>query len=177
MTGLERLRPWREVMVAVAVAAAGMWLATRGGPVLLIVGTVVVAGGGVWAVTAHRRMQFHQEVDSPGVVEVVEGQIGYLGPQVGGFVALDDLVDLRLVHLRGRRLWRLRQSDGQAILIPVDAAGADALFDAFVSLPGMDSAALVAALHPVGTASGQALVTEVAPILIWSRATALSTNP
>jgi hypothetical protein len=39
----------------------------------------------------------------------------------------------------------LKQSDGQALLIPVSAAGADRLFDAFASLPGMDSQALVTA--------------------------------
>ena len=59
----------------------------------------------------------------PGVVEVDEGQVGYLGPTFGGYVALPDLVELRLIAIRGQRLWRLKQADGQALLIPVAAAG------------------------------------------------------
>ena len=34
----------------------------------------------------------------------------------------------------------------QALLVPLDAAGAEALFDAFSALPGLGSSALVAAL-------------------------------
>ena len=60
---------------------------------------------------------------------------------------LPELIELRLVTLRGRRVWRLKQADGQALLVPVDAAGAEGLFDAFAILPGMDTAALVAAIR------------------------------
>ncbi|MEI2687828.1 MAG: hypothetical protein V9G14_17530 [Cypionkella sp.] len=87
---------------------------------------------------AWRRIRFAQDIDAPGVVEVDEAQIGYLGPEAGGFVSIVELVELRLLTLRGRRLWRLKQADGQALLIPVDAAGAERLFDAFATLPGMD---------------------------------------
>ena len=55
-----------------------------------------------------------------------------------------------MIRLRGNRLWRLKQADGQALLIPVAAAGADRLFDAFATLPGMDTQALVAALEGTG---------------------------
>jgi hypothetical protein len=84
-------------------------------------------------------------------------------------VALPDLVELRLITLRGRRLWRLKQSDGQTLLIPVDAAGADRLFDAFASLPGMDSAALVAALDSVAAKGGRALSVASETRLVWTR--------
>jgi hypothetical protein len=167
------LHRWREVIAAALTGLAGLWLASRGGYVLVPAGAIIALLAAVWAVTARRRMQFHTDIAAPGVVEVVEGQVSYMGPVVGGAVALPDLVDLRLVTLRGRRLWRLRQADGQAILIPVDAAGAEALFDAFVSLPGMDSAALVAALHPQTHATGSALSLDPAPLLVWHRQAAL----
>ena len=98
------------------------------------------AFGVAWGILALRRLRFVQTIDSPGVVEVDEGQIGYLGPQSGGYVSIPELVELRLLRLRGRRVWRLKQADGQALLIPVDASGADKLFDAFASLPGMNTA-------------------------------------
>ncbi len=172
MNRLAVLAPWREVIAALALAALGLWLASRGGWLLIPAGLAVAALGAGWAVTARRRMRFHTEIAAPGVVEVVEGQVSYLGPVVGGAVSLAETVDLRLVTLRGRKLWRLRQADGQAILIPVDAAGAEALFDAFVSLPGMDSARLVAALRPP-PAAGPGLAVEPAPVLVWHRQAAL----
>jgi hypothetical protein len=116
------------------------------------------------------------------VVEVDEGQVGYLGPSFGGYVALPDLVEVRLVTLHGRRLWRLKQADGQTLLIPVDAAGANGLFDAFCSLPGMDMASLLAALEiPVRQGRGglpalrgEGAVPEAAMQVVWRRQRALS---
>jgi hypothetical protein len=164
---LARLRPWRETAAAGLVLLAGLWTATRGGPVLLASGAVLAVLAAAWGLAAFRRMRFAQAVAAPGMVEVDEGQIGYLGPAFGGYVSLPDLVELRLLTIRGRRLWRLKQADGQALLIPVDAAGAERLIDAFASLPGLDSGALLAALHlgagdpgPVGTGELR---------LVWSR--------
>jgi hypothetical protein len=138
----------REVILGGLLAAAGVWIASRGGYLLLPFGLCLAGLGLAWAVTAWRRMRFAQDIAAPGIVEVDEGQIGYLGPDAGGYVAIPDLTELRLLEMRGRRLWQLRQNDGQALLIPVDATGSDRLFDAFASLPGMDTAVLVAALSP-----------------------------
>jgi hypothetical protein len=174
---------WREVIAAGMVAAFGLWLVWLGGYVLLPLGLGVVAFAAVWAVTALRRMRFVQDILAPGMVEVIEGQIGYLGPTLGGYMSLPDLVELRLVRMRGRRLWRLKQADGQTLLIPVDAAGADRLFDAFGSLPGMDMAALVAAVDTpqvAGQAGLPALRGDAVPAqtptiqIIWRRQTALA---
>ena len=142
----------REVVAGAGVALAGIWVAAQGGFLLTPVGLLLAGFGAVWGVTAWRRMRFAQGTDAPGVVEIDEGQIGYLGrglggPGLGGFVAIPDLVEIRLVALRGRRLWQLRQADGQALLIPVDATGSERLYDVFASLSGMDTAALVAALE------------------------------
>ena len=65
-------------------------------------------------------------------------------------------------------MWRLKQTDGQALLIPVDAEGAEKLFDVFASLPGMDTAELVLALHP--SAPQQANLTLAAETrVIWRK--------
>lgn len=138
----------REVIAGTAILALGLWLIFKGGYVLTPLGTIVGALGVAWTLLAYRRLRFAQDVDSPGVVEVDEAQVGYLGPQGGGYVSINDLAELRLLTLRGRRVWRLKQLDGQTLLIPVDAQGADALFDAFASLPEMNTADLVDALRP-----------------------------
>lgn len=145
---MDLLRRYREALAAGLVVLAGLWLMALGGYVLVPLGLILAGVGAALTVTALRRARFAQTVAAPGLVELDEGQVGYLAPDLGGYLSLDELVEIRLLTLRGRRMWRLKQADGQALLIPVDAAGADRLFDAFAGLPGMDSQALVAALAP-----------------------------
>ena len=139
-------RRWREVIAAAALAAFGLWTLSGGGYVLLPLGLAIVALAAGWGLIALRRIRFLRGIDAPGFVEVDEGQVGYFGPTFGGFVALADLAELCLAEHYGARAWRLRTGDGQVLLSPVDAAGADRLYDAFAALPGIDMSALVAAL-------------------------------
>lgn len=160
---------WREVIAALTLGVLGLWLGWLGGYVLLPLGLVIGALAAAWGLQSWRRLRFAQSVAAPGMVEIDEGQIGYLSADMGGFVGLPDLVELRFLTLGDRRMWRLKQADGQALLVPVDAAGAERLFDAFASLPGMDTQALVAALEPV---SKQAALGNVHDSrVIWRRAT------
>jgi hypothetical protein len=145
------LTRYREVIAAGAAGTVGLWLIALGGWLLIPVGGIVLGLAALWAISALRRLRFAQGVDAPGVVEIDEGQVGYLGPGLGGYVALPDLVELRLIRLHGKRVWRLKQEDGQALLIPVEAAGAERLFDAFAVLPGLDGQALLAALDAAAT--------------------------
>lgn len=174
------LRRWREVIAAGGVAVAGLWLMWLGGWVLTPLGVGLMALAFGLVVLALRRLRFWHGVAAPGVVEVVEGQISYFGPEAGGFVALPEVIELRLVVVHGRMHWRLKQGDGQALLIPVAAAGAAQLFDAFASLPGLDSQALVAALDGgAAAARGRALAagghdaSVIGPV-IWRRAPRLA---
>jgi hypothetical protein len=139
-------RRWREVIAAAILAAFGFWSMSGGGYVLLPLGIAMTSVAAGWGLIALRRVRFLRGVGAPGLVEVDEGQVGYFGPTFGGFVALADLSELRLAEHFGARAWRLKTADGQVLLIPVDAAGADRLYDAFAALPGIDMAALAAAL-------------------------------
>jgi hypothetical protein len=165
------LHRFREVIFAGSVGLAGLWLIWLGGVVLIGLGLGGLALAAVLALTAWRRMQFSQAVAAPGLVEVIEGQVGYLGPSHGGYASLTELAELRLVTMGGRRAWRLKQLDGQTVLIPVDASGAEGLFDAFSSLPGMDVAGLLAALAPGDTGAGKGLIAAGAAEmrLVWRR--------
>ena len=159
----------REVVWASLVVALGGWLIALGGYVLIPLGAVIGGIGLVLAVTALRRMRFEQSVAAPGLVELDEAQVGYMGPEAGGYLSLNELVELRLLSLRGRRLWRLKQADGQALLIPVDAKGAERLFDAFANLPGMDTSTLVAALGQPALPSDAALTLAAQTKVVWRR--------
>lgn len=166
----EALWQAREVIAGGAVLTFGLWLAALGGYLLLPLGVMLALGGGAMAVLGLRRMRFASMGEAPGVVAVDEAQISYMGPQLGGFVSVADLVEIRLLTIRGRRLWRLKQSDGQAMLIPLEASGAEALFDAFSALPGLSSADLVAALQ-AGPGKGPGLVSAdlAENRLVWQR--------
>lgn len=142
------LARYREAFAAGVIVLAGLWLVSLGGYVLVPLGAIVTAIGAVLTLTAFRRARFAQTVAAPGMVELDERQVSYLAPELGGFISLDELVEIRLLVMQGRRMWRLKQADGQALLIPVDAQGAETLFDVFAALPGMDTAALVLALQP-----------------------------
>ena len=143
---LAHLQRWQEVAAAALLAALGLWALVLRGYFFVPLGLVLVALALGWAVIALRRLRFQRPVTAPGLVEVDEGQVGYLGPAFGGYVALRDLAEVRLVRIHGHPHWRLKQADGQALLIPHQAAGAAALFDAFASLPGADMAAFAGAL-------------------------------
>ena len=165
----EVLWRWREVIVAAAVVILGFWVTEGGGYLLPPLGGAIALGGAGYGLLALRRLRFSRTGAAPGIVEVDEGQVSYMGPQVGGMVSLPDLVELRIISIRGRRLWRLKQADGQAILIPLEASGAEALFDAFAALPGMSSAALVAAVEPPKGADSRAVMAGGENRLVWRR--------
>ncbi|KEP69408.1 hypothetical protein DL1_04120 [Thioclava dalianensis] len=154
------LSRWREVIAAGGVCVFGLWLIWLGGWFLMPLGALVIAIGLGWAVIGWRRLRFARAISAPGLVDVVEGRISYFAasraqalpapgggaPQgLGGEVALRELVEIRLLRLSGRQYWRLRTREGEAIMIPLDAAGAEALYDAFASLPGIDMGELSAA--------------------------------
>ena len=148
------LRDWAarhaEALVAAAIALAGLWLALRGGWFLGFLGVVAALVGLALLVGALRRLPFRRNIASPGMVEIDEGAVRYFGAQtLGGEIALHDLVQIRLLQLQDHPHWQLRNRQGEALLVPLDAAGADALAHAFTALEGLDMGALASALEHV----------------------------
>lgn len=143
---IAQIHRWREVIASAALVGAALWIGTRGGPLLAAIGLLLGAGALGLGRLAWQRLRFARTPDGPGIVEIDEGQIGWYGPGIGGYVALDDLSLVGLITVAKLRVWRLAQTDGQVLLIPTHAQGADALFDALSSLPGMTPGALLAAL-------------------------------
>lgn len=142
-----RFRPWREVIAAALTGAFGIWVFSKGGLLLQPLGGAILAFAVLWGLGAWRRRRFAVDVTAPGLVEVEEGAIRYYGARtLGGEVALRDLAQIRLMRLDGHAHWRLKTRSGEALLIPVEAAGAAALADAFAALPGFDLSAASAAL-------------------------------
>lgn len=157
------LRKWREVLAALAVIALGLWIAASPGPFVQGFGWVLAAAGAAFLIPAARRARFAASGEAPGVVRVDERRILYMGPVHGGAVALDELDHLSIRRLEdGRAAWILVERDNM-LAIPVEAAGAGALFDAFTALPGLSAQALLAARD--GSTPGTTR--------LWSRAQAI----
>lgn len=138
-----------DLIWALAIAAAGAWLVGLGGYLLTPIGVGLLALALGLALSALHRLRFQRPVAAPGVIVIDEGQIGYMGPSFGGYLSLRELAEIRLIRVNGLPHWRLKQLDGQALLIPHQATGSEGLFDAFASLPGADMATFSAALDRV----------------------------
>lgn len=141
------LERWAEMAGGVVLALIGLWVFGFGGWFFQAVGIMIGIAAIGAGVIAWRRMKFRREVDQPGLVEVDEGQIRYFSPDRGGFVAIRDLIAISLRQdAAGQSWWNLQEAGGHLLSVPVSAAGAEALFDAFATLPDIDMGALSAAL-------------------------------
>lgn len=141
------LRRWREVLLAILMTSFGMhWVLTSFGMFRLMGGLIFLLGC-VWIVLALKRARFNKGGGGEGVVLVDEGRISYFGPQAGGSLSIVGLISIRLLHEPGgRKSWYLLAQETTPLTIPVDAEGAETLFDVFDNLPHMDMKMLQAAL-------------------------------
>ncbi len=135
---------WRESLLGGVVILLGLWwLATFFSPVQWI-GWAIVAAGAVWAAAGWQRARFRTTGKGPGVVQINERRLAYFGPLTGGVM---DIEDLTLLELEPAAMpaphWVLSGVGGQSLAIPVNATNADALFDAFASLPGIKTQSML----------------------------------
>jgi len=137
---------WREVAASGALAALGLWSVLAGLGIVFWLGWVLIAAAAALALAGIQRARFRTGGGGPGVVAVDEGLIAYFGPQTGGAVALSEMTALAMEPGPPRR-WRLSQPGQPDLAIPLDASGAEALFDAFAALPGLRAGALLAAMR------------------------------
>ncbi len=150
---------WREVIAAAATAAVGAWWILGAGGFLAWLGWGLIAVAALMVVAGHQRARFRQGGGGPGLVEVDEGQITYMGPLAGGMMSVADLERLTFDPTARPPCWILEQPGAPPLFIPVNAAGAEQLFDAFAGLPGFRTERMLAEL--AGRASR--------PAVIWQR--------
>lgn len=150
---------WREVISGVAVLIVGLWLVAGQGGLAGILGYGVLIVGVALIWIGVQRGRFRGAGDGAGAVQVDEGQVRYFGPLTGGAVDLRELESLTLDGTLYPAHWRLAQKGHPPLLIPVNAAGAEALFDAFAVLPGLKTERMLSSLQ---RNSAQAIV-------IWQR--------
>ena len=138
---------WRELATGAVAVAVGLWWLTDGTRVLAFLGLALIVGGSLLALAGVQRARFRQRGCGPGIVRVTEGQLAYFGPLDGGIVAIRDILRLELDPDPEGARWIIGRAAQGPLDIPVNAAGAEALFDVFAALPGIETEAMLLALH------------------------------
>ena len=151
----DELVRWRETLVGAALALVGAYALWRGlvrlNWMAETFGILLIVAGASIAWTGWRRARFSAAKEGPGLVEVTERQIRYLSPFGGGFVDIEEISRLEVRDtMEGGREWVIRPRAAPALHIPLDATGAERLYDAFIHLPGVDEAALVRGANGIG---------------------------
>lgn len=143
-----RAQLWRlrEILSGTILGALGLWLALGQGLAAWLGYAVMLIAAGL-VVVGIQRARFRIGGGGPGVVAIDEGQVAYFGPLSGGVVALADLERLTLDPAGSPAHWRLDSGAQPTLYIPVNAEGADQLFDAFAALPGMRTEYMLATLR------------------------------
>lgn len=151
---------WRDALAGTLLILVGLWWALRSFGVMQWLGYLVVLLGVIVAVAGAQRARFRQNGTGAGVVQVNERRLTYFGPLDGGVMDVADLTRLELdptAHPDPN--WILSGIGGQRIAIPINAAGAEDLFDVFAALPGIKTADMLDVLTS----------TPDVRITVWSR--------
>ena len=156
----DRLWQWREAVAGTGTAIVGVWFAVQGRGILAVLGILMVVVGVALIFAGRQRARFRRGREGAGVVYVTEGQITYYGPVTGGAVAIASIYELILNPLPAEGpVWEVRAPNRPPIRIPVNAGGAEALFDVYSGLEGLNTEEMMAKLDAPGHA----------PNVIWTR--------
>jgi len=126
---------WRETLFGLCLLLLALWWGLMAFGVLRYVAAALMVAGGLLVVAGLQRGRFRLGNSGAGVVQVIEGQLAYFGPQAGGAVALSELAMVSLDNRHRPSRWVLCQPGVEDLEIPVNATGGEALFDAFAALP------------------------------------------
>ena len=151
---------WREVIFAGVVLLLGIWWALTGIGINRWLGYIFCLIGAGWAIAGVQRARFAQDGDGPGVVQIRERRLAYFGPLDGGIMDVADLSRLEIDPTsHPDPSWVLTSIEGQVLTIPINAKGAEDLFDVFASLPDIKTNTVLDVLSH----------TPDARVTVWSR--------
>ncbi len=156
------LNRWRETLAGTAAFAFGaFWMMNEPGA-RQIIGIALTIGGALLLIAGIQRARFRKGSGGAGVVQVIEGQVTYFGPTDGGAIDTGEMILLELVPNGAKApAWRVTHRTGETLLIPIDARGADALFDVFSALPGLDTRTMLQEMSRI----------PAFPVTIWQKDT------
>lgn len=155
---------WRELLGSMGIGLIGVWWLWGGVGVVRGIGIVAIVLAVIGALAGIQRARFRQSGSGPGIVQVAERRLAYFGPLNGGQMDIADLTRLELDPTsHPAPSWILTGMGGQFLAIPVNAAGAEELFDLFGSLQGIKTEAMLDVLSH----------TPSARVDVWTKTTPL----
>ncbi len=135
---------FRDMLIGAGLVMLGLFWGLRSIGILSWIGYGMVVLGIIWAIAGLQRARFRQDGDGPGVVQIRERRLAYFGPLDGGVMDVKDLTHLEIdPSSHPKPSWVLTGIGEQHIAIPVNATGAEDLFDIFASLPGIKTSAVL----------------------------------
>ena len=140
---------WREALTGAGVAVLGLYWALTAFGILSWLGWALAAIGAALVFSGLQRGRFRSGSGGPGIVRVDEGQVAYFGPLTGGMAALTEIHRLSLDSRSAPPVWVLEQLGEPELAIPLNAEGADALFDVFAALPGIRTERMIEQMRTV----------------------------
>lgn len=155
------LRTWREPVALAVVALTGLYLfrhgQNRADSALQLLGLLVTIPSALGIIPAIRMARLRKQRQDPGLVEINERRITYLGPHFGGSVSVDALTRIDIIvstdwGAAPDIFWTLQHRDGPDLSIPARAEGGENLADAFAALPGFDYQKVIRAMGTTGDA-------------------------
>ncbi len=155
---------WREVIIALVFVALLAWWATSSYGVMRYITWTLTGIAVIFAFAAVQRARFAQGGGGFGAVEVDEGVVSFFSPLTGGQVEIAALSEVQLIPgPKGHAHWHLAAPGQAPLIIPVNAHNADALFDVFVGLEGLETEKMLRVMktHPSH------------PVVIWRKRTAV----
>ena len=137
---------WRETIIAIIFAGLGLnWILNSFGT-LHTLGYGVLLTGMVLAYASYQRTRFKRTETGTGIVEFIEGQISYFGPETGAIFSINDINRLILDKSKYSSKWIIENTAGYQIEIPTNVEGNEVLFDVFNSLEGFQIHQMLEAL-------------------------------
>lgn len=134
------LRRWGEpvvVTLALVLALREGWVWTARGSGLGWIALGAAALLALWLRSALAGALTRLRGPGPGVVVLREGEIGYMGPHEGGFLAVAAIDRVEIIRpSRGEPLWLIDAGAEGTLVFPADAEGAERLVEALAALPG-----------------------------------------
>lgn len=153
---------WREVIVGLCVVALLLLWASASFGVVRWIALGFSAVAIFFAVAAIQRARFGRGAGGYGAVEVDEGVVSYLTPTGGGQIEIAAMTSVMLLPAeRGPAHWQLEAVGQTPLLVPLDAHGADKLFDVFVTLEGIKTEEMLRQLK----------ASPKSPVQIWRKRT------
>ncbi|WP_267137157.1 hypothetical protein [Anianabacter salinae] len=148
---------FREAAFGLVMAAVGMYWAVTSYGVLSAAGMSISVAASLLIFAGLQRARFRVPGAGAGLVQVDERQVIYYGPHDGGVVSVDNLERLELdPAIRPSGAWILTEPGAAVLEIPTNAENADALFDVFAALDGLDTEHMLRQL--AGNPRGRVLI-------------------